>query len=81
MDFDTTQVTAMFMSLSRQGKDVELLYYRGENHQIIGPANVRDLYQRAFAFLADALGSASGPDTTIAPARTSGVAVESRPSQ
>lgn len=56
MDFDTSQVATMFMSLARRGKDVQLLYYRGENHVIINPANVRDLHQRAFAFLADALG-------------------------
>lgn len=65
MDFDTTQVTAMFMSLARQGKDVQLLYYRGENHMIVNPANVRDVYQRAFAFLADALrpAKATGDET------------------
>lgn len=78
MDFDRTQVTAMFTSLSRQGKDVQLLYYRGENHMIIGPANVRDLYQRAFAFLADTLGPAAGPGTAAGAAPA---ASASRPSQ
>lgn len=75
MDFDTTQVTAMFMSLARQGKDAQLLYYRGENHQITNPANVRDLYQRALAFLADALGPVDA--AAVAPS----AALESRASQ
>lgn len=63
MDFDPTQVTAMFESLSRQGKDVQLLYYRGEGHVVVNPANLRDLHQRAFAFLADALGPVAAPST------------------
>lgn len=61
MDFDPTQVAAMFQSLSRQGKDVQLLYYRGEGHVIGNPANLRDLHQRAFAFLTDVLGPISPP--------------------
>lgn len=70
MDFDSTQVTAMFLSLARQGKDAQLLYYRGENHMVLNPANIRDLHQRAFAFLADALGPASTPDLTVAGSAT-----------
>ncbi|OYX02775.1 MAG: hypothetical protein B7Z12_11430 [Caulobacter vibrioides] len=66
MDFDSTQVTAMFLSLARQGKDAQLLYYRGENHMVLNPANIRDLHQRAFAFLADALGPVSPPDLAVA---------------
>lgn len=75
MDMDPTQVTAMFQSLSRQGKDVQLLYYRGEGHVVANPANLRDLHQRAFAFLADALGPAAAPVVAL-PA-----ASEIRPSQ
>ncbi|WP_143324401.1 prolyl oligopeptidase family serine peptidase [Caulobacter sp. FWC2] len=63
MDFDPTQVAAMFESLSRQGKDVQLLFYRGEGHVVVNPANLRDLHQRAFAFLADALGPVAPPST------------------
>jgi dipeptidyl aminopeptidase/acylaminoacyl peptidase len=63
MDFDPTQVAAMFESLSRQGKDVQLLYYRGEGHVVVNPANLRDLHQRAFAFLGDALGPVASSTT------------------
>jgi len=74
MDFDTTQVTAMFMSLSRQGKDAQLLYYRGENHMVVNPANLRDLHQRAFAFLADALGPVpTTPDALAAPSASEAI--------
>ncbi|ADG11017.1 S9 family peptidase [Caulobacter segnis] len=56
MDYDPSQVAALFMALSRQGKDAQLLLYRGEGHVIGNPANLRDLHQRVFAFLADVLG-------------------------
>lgn len=78
MDFDTTQVTAMFLALSRQGKDAQLLYYRGENHVVLNPANIRDLHQRAFAFLADALGPVASSDAAV-PAGPAPAAI--RPSQ
>jgi dipeptidyl aminopeptidase/acylaminoacyl peptidase len=81
MDFDTSQVTSMFMSLARQGKDVQLLYYRGENHLIVNPANVRDLHQRAFAFLADALGPASATGAASPSGSPLPPALEIRPSQ
>ena len=81
MDFDPTQVSAMFESLSRQGKDVQLLYYRGEGHVVANPENLRDLHQRAFAFLADAF----GPVAPLPTAEAAGAAATSssaiRPSQ
>jgi dipeptidyl aminopeptidase/acylaminoacyl peptidase len=82
MDFDTTQATAMFMSLSRQGKDAQLLYYRGENHMVVNPANIRDLHQRAFAFLTDALGPIPAPaDGPEAAASSASRSAAIRPSQ
>lgn len=78
MDFDSTQVTAMFLALSRQGKDAQLLYYRGENHVVLNPANIRDLHQRAFAFLADALGAVSPPDLTVAGSATPAATLSSQ---
>lgn len=51
LDTDLNQVTTLFSALYRQGKDAQLLLYRGESHVVIGPGNVRDLYSRAFAFL------------------------------
>jgi dipeptidyl aminopeptidase/acylaminoacyl peptidase len=81
MDFDSTQAAAMFMSLARQGKDVQLLYYRGENHVILNPANVRDLHQRAFAFLADALGPVSPPSSGSEAGPAAPASPASRPSQ
>lgn len=55
LDFDVNQVATVFSSLYRQGKDVQLLLYRGESHVVMSPDNVRDLYARAFAFLDEAL--------------------------
>jgi dipeptidyl aminopeptidase/acylaminoacyl peptidase len=60
LDSDPGQVRAMFASLYRLGKDAQLLEYRGEQHVMISPGNVRDLYARAFAFLRDALGDEPG---------------------
>lgn len=51
LDFNPIQAMALFSSLRRQGKDAELVIYRGESHIILAPDNVRDLYARAFAFL------------------------------
>lgn len=45
------QSEAMFSALYRQGKDAILVTEWGENHLILNPGNVRDLYVRAFAFL------------------------------
>ena len=44
----------------RLGKDAQLLEYRGEQHVMISPGNVRDLYARAFAFSRDSLGDEPG---------------------
>ena len=56
LDKDPTQSQEMFTSLYRQNKDAVLLVYRGESHVILGPGNVRDEYDRVFAFLADQIG-------------------------
>ncbi|WP_343699752.1 prolyl oligopeptidase family serine peptidase [Caulobacter sp.] len=79
MDYDPAQVTAVFQGLSRQGKDVELLYYRGEGHVVANPANLRDLHQRAFAFLAEALGPVASPTglQTAAPSKAASPAIRS----
>jgi dipeptidyl aminopeptidase/acylaminoacyl peptidase len=42
---------AMFSALYRQDKDAMLVTYFGEGHILSSPGNVRDAYQRAFAFL------------------------------
>lgn len=55
LDMAPGQSVEMFNALYRQGKAVDLLYYYGEGHVITSPANVRDLYARAFAFLQAAL--------------------------
>jgi dipeptidyl aminopeptidase/acylaminoacyl peptidase len=64
LDMDLGQVTTLFSSLYRQGKDAQLLLYRGESHVVMSPGNVRDLYARAFGFLDEAFRAAplpSGP--------------------
>nr|WP_233247776.1 alpha/beta fold hydrolase [Caulobacter endophyticus] len=81
MDYDPTQVAAVFQGLSRQGKDAELLYYRGEGHVVANPANLRDLHQRAFAFLADALGPVSPPAGSEATEALDTASPAIRPSQ
>ncbi|MBU4433899.1 MAG: prolyl oligopeptidase family serine peptidase, partial [Alphaproteobacteria bacterium] len=60
---------AMFNVLYRQGKDAILLNYLGEAHQMMSTGNLRDLYARALAFLADQLG---GPGTSPAGGASSG---------
>ena len=56
MDGDITQAEQVFTSLYRQNKDAELLIYHGENHVVSSPANVRDEYARALAFLGEHIG-------------------------
>jgi dienelactone hydrolase len=51
LDFDPIQVMGLFTSLHRQRKDAQLVVYRGEQHVITSPGNIRDLYARAFSFL------------------------------
>ena len=56
------QSEALFSALYRQGKDAVLATYWGEGHNIASPGNVRDLYQRMFAFLdAGFSGRRAGP--------------------
>jgi dipeptidyl aminopeptidase/acylaminoacyl peptidase len=55
LDFDPIQVMGLFTGLHRQGKDAQLVVYRGEQHVVTSPGNIRDLYARAFAFVAAVL--------------------------
>jgi dipeptidyl aminopeptidase/acylaminoacyl peptidase len=41
----------MFSALYRQDKDALLVTYWGEGHLVSSPGNIRDRYERAFAFL------------------------------
>jgi dipeptidyl aminopeptidase/acylaminoacyl peptidase len=66
LDFNPIQAMALFTSLRRQGKDAQMVIYRGESHIILGPDNVRDLYARAFAFLDTAMASDAEPERTLA---------------
>ena len=60
MDLDVGQPQEMFSRLYRQNKDAVLVIYRGESHVILGPANVRDQYERVFSFLAEHVAQTSG---------------------
>lgn len=60
LDFGVIMAQGMFSALARDGKDAQLVVYRGEQHVPISPENTRDLYRRAFAFLEEAFG---GPET------------------
>lgn len=77
LDTDLGQVTTLFSSLYRQGKDAQLLLYRGESHVVLSPDNVRDLYRRAFAFLDTALSRRPSTDEAASPGAGSAI----RPSQ
>lgn len=46
------QAERMFTALHRAGHDVIFARYAGEGHVLINPHNVRDYWQRVFAFLA-----------------------------
>ena len=41
----------MYYALYRQGKPVQFLRYWGEGHNIESPANIRDMWERIFAWL------------------------------
>jgi dipeptidyl aminopeptidase/acylaminoacyl peptidase len=41
----------LFAALYRQGKDAQLLRYWGEGHIFYSPANIRDMWDRIFAWL------------------------------
>jgi dipeptidyl aminopeptidase/acylaminoacyl peptidase len=60
------QSEAMYAALYRQGKDAILVTDWGENHMMMNPGNVRDLFARAFAFLDEHL----GPRVSLAPVVT-----------
>ncbi|MGA0599297.1 prolyl oligopeptidase family serine peptidase [Caulobacter sp. KR2-114] len=60
LDGDVTQAEQMFTSLYRQNKDAILVIYHGEAHVVVSPANVRDEYARALAFLAEHVGPPAG---------------------
>lgn len=47
-----SQAQEMFMALARQAKDVTLITAHGEGHVISSPGNVREIYARAFRWLA-----------------------------
>lgn len=85
LDFDIGQAQTVFASLYRQGKDAQLLIYRGEGHVVLSPDNVRDLYGRAFAFLRAAMGAPSEPsaasDVAAGGAAPATAPAEIRPSQ
>ena len=53
LDGDPNGPKAMFNALYRLNKDALLLDYKGEGHQMFSPDNLRDLYRRGLAFLAD----------------------------
>ena len=56
LDHDVTQAQGMFTALYRQRKDAILAIYRGEEHVPQSPGNVRDLHDRIFGFLGEAIG-------------------------
>jgi dipeptidyl aminopeptidase/acylaminoacyl peptidase len=55
------QSEAMYSALFRQGKDALLVTYWGALHNINSPGDVRDLYQRMFAFVDRYLGPPLSP--------------------
>ena len=60
VDFvNVNEAEQLFTALHRQGKDVQLVRYWGEGHNIESPANIADLWQRIFAFLEEQLGPPS----------------------
>ena len=52
---DVTQPQELFNALQRQGKDSVFLRYWGEDHTFGSPANIRDMWQRIFAWFDDYL--------------------------
>ena len=58
-DYDFVNVgeaEQMFNALHRQGKDAQFLRYWGEGHVIRSPANIRDMWERIFAWFDEHLG-------------------------
>lgn len=56
----------MFTQLHRRGRDVTLLRYWGEAHNLRSPGNIRDMWQRIAAWLGDRL-SMGGAKPSVAP--------------
>ncbi len=50
------QSREMYAALWRQNKDAGLLTYWGENHAVMSPGNIRDMYARVFSWLDRTLG-------------------------
>jgi dipeptidyl aminopeptidase/acylaminoacyl peptidase len=63
-----SQGEEMFSALYRQDKDAMLVTYWGESHLVRSPGNLRDLYQRAFAWLGLYLNPAPGDVAAPPPA-------------
>jgi len=51
----------MFAALYRQDKDAMLVTYWGEGHLFNSPGNIRDMWRRALAFLAERLALSGAP--------------------
>ncbi|WP_147391756.1 alpha/beta hydrolase family protein [Pelagerythrobacter aerophilus] len=51
--FPMSQFDEMYGALDRAGKDVRYVRYFGEGHRTSSPANIRDMWQRIDAFLAE----------------------------
>ena len=49
------------MGLYRQGKRAEFVRYWGEGHVLESPANIRDMWQRIFAWFDSFSKSATAP--------------------
>ncbi|WP_421933604.1 alpha/beta hydrolase family protein [Phenylobacterium sp.] len=75
------QSQELFSALYRQGKDAQMVTYRGEGHVSASPANIADFYGRIFDWLALTMPSPSQvgapPSVTaaVAPGRATWVAI------
>lgn len=54
-DLDPQGYEAMFAALYRLNREASLITYRGEGHNMVGPANVVDLHGRVLAWLDERL--------------------------
>lgn len=62
------QAEELFSALYRQQKDVVLVTYRGEGHVLSSPANIRDFYDTAWAWLDEVLQPPRSKQNALAPA-------------
>ena len=62
------QAEDLFSALYRQQKDVVLVTYRGEGHILSSPANIRDFYDTAWAWLDEVLQRPQSKQLPLAPA-------------